>query len=191
MGLQNFEISGDGLFKLAKFLGFVHWTCILPSFLCLVLALFIQIAIQSKVAFVEDYNGAVLPVFLLFTGFFGFIVHIVSGKIAYTCRRVEKRKKWARFLLAVVIATVILFLMEFTAGIMCFAHISSLEDGFDLGIRKAMGAYKDDATTKEQMDTLQMTFGCCGSRSYRDWFTIEWIHPDFEGDGDSRLNDTY
>lgn len=187
MGGVSLELSPDGLFKLAKILGVVHWICILPSFVCFILALVIQITIQDKVAFVEDYNEAVLPGFLVFTGFTGFIVHIASGKISYTTRIVKKRPKWTPYLKPVVIATLVVFLAEFITGIVCFAHISSLEDGFDRGVRKAMAAYKDDATTKEKVDTLQFTFSCCGSRSFRDWFTITWVHPDFEGD-DSRYN---
>lgn len=179
MGGPAFDITEDGRFRLAKFLGIAHWICILPSVLCLILALFIQISIEDKISFLEDYNGAVLPGFLIFTGFYGLVAHIMCGKIAYTNRTTDKREKWSQYLLPVVIATVIIFVSEFISGIMCFAHISNLEDGFDSGIMRAIAAYKNDATAKEQMDVLQFSYGCCGSRSYRDWFTIAWIHPDY------------
>ena len=179
MGVLSYNISEDGRRKLAKCLGFVHWACILPSVLCLILALFIQIAIEDKISFIEDYNGAVLPGILVFTGFYGFVVHVISGKVIYTCRIVEKRDKWGSYLRPVVIATLIVFLVEFTAGIMCFIHIGALEDGFDSGIKKAIAAYKDDATTKEQVDTLQMEYRCCGSNSFHDWLSVSWVHPDY------------
>lgn len=176
----SFEFSEDKRHRLAKLLGFAHWACILPSFLCLILALVIQVSIENKISFIEDYNGAALPGFLVFTGFYGFIAHVLCGKVTYTCRQVDKRDKWSPYLRPVVFATLAIFLAEFIAGIMCFAHIGSLEDGFNTGIMKGLAAYKDDATTKEQIDVLQMTYSCCGSRSYRDWFTVAWVHPDFE-----------
>lgn len=173
------EFTEDGRNKLAKFVGIGHWICILPSFFCLLAALYIQILIEDKILFIENYNGAVLPGFLVFTGFFGLFAHILCGKVAFSNRLPEKREKWMAFLLPALIATAVIFLSEFISGIMCFVHIRELEDSFDDGIKIAMAAYKNDATTKEEMDVLQMTFECCGSTSYTDWFSMTWIHPDY------------
>ncbi|XP_045187793.2 uncharacterized protein LOC123545532 [Mercenaria mercenaria] len=173
------EFSEEKRSKLAKFVGISHWICILPSFICLLLALYIQLVIEDKISFIEDYNGAILPGFLVFSGFFGLFTHILCGKVAYSNRIPEKRAKWTRCLLPAVIATAIIFLAEFISGIMCFAHIQNLEESFDSGIRLAMVAYKDDMTTKEEMDKLQMAYECCGSKSYQEWFSVAWIHPDY------------
>ncbi|KAL4237727.1 outer segment membrane [Mactra antiquata] len=174
-----FNFTEDGRRNLAKFVGIAHWLCILPSFVCLLTALYIQIQIQDKIAFIENYDGVVLPVFLVFSGCFGFFAHIFCGKVAYSCRVPEKREKWSGFLLAVIIATSIIFLAEFISGILCFVHIANLEESLDKGIKVAMAAYKNDATTKEHTDILQMTYECCGSRSHKDWFYVSWIHPDY------------
>lgn len=174
-----FNFTEEGRCTLAKFVGITHWLCILPSFICLLTALYIQILIEDKISFIENYDGMVLPGFLVFSGFFGFFAHIVCGKVAYTNRIPAKREKWSGFILAAIIATSVIFLSEFISGIMCFVHIANLEDSLDSGIRVAMSAYKNDATTKEKTDILQMTYECCGSRSYKDWFYLTWIHPDY------------
>ncbi|WAR30796.1 PRPH2-like protein [Mya arenaria] len=179
MAGPSVEFTEEGRVKLAKFLGFGHWVCILPSFICLILALVVQVTIEDKIAFIENYNGAVLPGLLVFTGLFGLIAHILSGKAFYTNRLLDEREKWTPFLIPAISVTAIIFLFEFISGIMCFVHISDLEESFNDGIRKAMAAYKNDATAKEQVDVLQMAYSCCGSRSYRDWFSTSWIHPDY------------
>jgi hypothetical protein len=165
--------------KFAKFVGFTQWVCILPSFMCLVLALYVQLVIEAKINFIEDYNGTILPGFLLFCGFFGLFSHILCGKVAYTNRLPEKREKWMKFLLPALIVTFVIFLAELISGVMCFAHIQNLEESFQSGIKAAMSAYKDDATTKEELDILQFEYECCGSKDYMDWFSVAWIHPDF------------
>ncbi|XP_052269349.1 peripherin-2-like isoform X2 [Dreissena polymorpha] len=168
-----------GRARLAKFLGIAHWICILPSLLCLLTALFVQTTIEDKIFFLENYNGAVLPGFLVFTGFYGLLAHILCGKAIFSNRIVTKRKKWMAFLLPALIATFVIFLAEFIGGIMCVVHMKDMRKSFDAGIWKSMRAYKNDATAKESLDVLQMSYKCCGSRSYSDYFSVEWIHPDF------------
>jgi len=179
MGGPTVDFTEEGRAKLAKFLGFGHWLCILPSFICLITALVVQLSIEDKISFIENYNGAVLPGILVFTGFLGFFAHVLCGKAFYTNRLIEKREQWMKFLIPAISVTVLIFLLEFIAGIMCFVHIKELEDSFDDGIVKAMAAYKNDIQTKEQVDVLQMTYQCCGSRGFSDWFKISWVHPDY------------
>lgn len=175
----NVEFTEESRAKLAICVGIAHWICILPSFICLFSAVYIQVQIEDKISFIENYNGTVLPGILLFTGFFGLIAHILCGKASFSNRIPDKREKWMRFLLPTVIATAIIFLIEFISGIMCFAHISQLESALNNGMKTAMAAYKNDIATKIQMDVLQMTMECCGSRSYTDWFYLPWVHPDY------------
>lgn len=178
-GLLETEFTEDRRNMLAKLVGVTHLICILPSFICLLAALCIQILIEEKIAFIENYNGAALPGFLVFTGFFGLLGHILCGKVAFSNRRPDNRGKWMAFLLPAVITTVVIFLLELISGIMCFVHISELEEAFNNGIDVAMAAYKNDAITKVEIDVLQTTYECCGSKSYTDWFSVSWIHPDY------------
>ena len=171
------DFTEEGRYRFAKYLGITHWICIVPSFICLISALYIQLIIEDKISFIESYNGAVLPGVLVFTGSFGFFSHIISGKVIFSNRDVEKREKWAGFLLPVVTVTFVIFLLEFIASIMCYVHISDLGKSLDKGIRSAMLVYNADIVKKEDLDILQMTYECCGSKSYSEWFSVSWINP--------------
>ena len=172
------DFTEEGRYRFAKYLGITHWICIIPSFVCLISALYIQLIIEDKISFIENYNGAVLPAFLVFAGSVGFFTHILCGKIIFSNRLVEKREKWAKCLLLVVILTFILFLLEMIGSIMCYVHVSDLGESFDKGIRSAMRIYQTDMVKKEELDVLQMSYGCCGSKSYSEWFSVPWNKPE-------------
>ena len=179
MAAATITFTEEGRIKVAKALGLTHWFCIFPAVLCLITALYIQLVVSDKILFIENYNGTVLPVFLVFTGFFSFFGHILCGKAFWENNKIDKREKWVKFLLPAVIVTLIIFVFEMTAGIMCLVHVGELEDSLAAGITTAMKAYKNDMITKEEMDTLQIEYECCGSRSYQDWFNVAWVHPDY------------
>lgn|SRR6218665_185491 len=40
-----------------------------------------------------------------------------------------------------------------------------------------MKEYRTDMKAKSQIDDLQVTYKCCGSEDYTDWFRVPWI-PD-------------
>ena len=171
--------SEEGRVKVARALGLTHWICIFPAVICLITALYIQLVVSDKILFIENYNGAILPTFLVFTGFFSLFGHILCGKAFWENHKIEKREKWVKFLFPAIIVTILIFVFEMIAGIMCFVHVGELEESLDAGISTAMNVYKNDMTTKEEMDILQMEYECCGSRSYQDWFKVPWIHPDY------------
>ena len=179
MAVPIVPFTEEGRVKSAKVVGVIHWICIIPAVLCLITALYIQLVVADKILFIENYNGAVLPGFLVFTGFFSLFGHILCGKAFWINHKPEKRETWAKFLLPAVIVTLLIFLFEMISGILCFVHVGELEDSLASGIMTAMKAYKNDMTTKEEMDVLQIEYECCGSRSYQDWFKVSWIHPDY------------
>ncbi|GLV34786.1 hypothetical protein CBL_09267 [Carabus blaptoides fortunei] len=43
------------------------------------------------------------------------------------------------------------------------------------GITEAMINYKSDSRVKVRLDILQISFHCCGSRKYKEWFEIPWF----------------
>lgn len=179
MAFPNVTFTEDGRVKTAKVLGIIQWICIAPAILCLLTALYIQLVIADKISFIENYNGHALPGILVFTGAFSFLCHILCGKAFWANYKPEKREKWAKFLLPAVIVTLLIFVLELIAGILCVVHVGELEDSLESGILNAMKSYKNDLTTKEEMDMLQIEYACCGSRSYEDWFRISWVHPDY------------
>ena len=179
MAFPNVTFTEEGRVKTAKVLGVIHWICIVPAVFCLITALYIQLVISDQIYFIENYNGHVLPGFLVFTGAFSLFGHILCGKAFWANHKVKKREKWAKFLLPAVIVTIFIFLFELIAGIVCMVHVGDLEDSLASGILTAMKGYSNDLTTKEEIDMLQIEYECCGSRSYQDWFKVAWVHPDY------------
>ena len=179
MTFPNVPFTEEGRAKTGKVLGIIHWISIVPAVFCLVTALYIQFVISDQIYFIENYNGHVLPGFLVFTGLFSLTGHILCGKVFWANHKILKREKWAKFLLPAVVVTVFIFLVQFIAGIVCIVHVGELQDSLASGILTAMKSYKNDLTTKEEMDTLQIEYECCGSKAYQDWFHVAWVHPDY------------
>ncbi|XP_049857789.1 peripherin-2-like [Schistocerca gregaria] len=44
-----------------------------------------------------------------------------------------------------------------------------------------MKEYATNAQMKSSIDILQITFKCCGSKSYKEWFYVSWFDPQLGG----------
>ncbi|XP_060571339.1 peripherin-2-like [Ruditapes philippinarum] len=179
MALLALKFSEEKRRNLAIFIAISHWMCMLPASVCLLLGILIYIDISNKISFIEDHIGNVVPFFIAFSGFFGLFCHIFCGTVAFSNRTSVKQDKWKKLLLPALIATVLLFLLELITGIMCIVHFQGMKDSFITGIKRAMSSYKDRVTVKAEVDTMQISFECCGIRSYKDWFYVTWMQPEF------------
>lgn len=54
---------------------------------------------------------------------------------------------------------------------MCCIVQGSLED--------SMSVYGNDTEIKSAIDRLQMELKCCGSSTYKDWWTTEWYSVEY------------
>ncbi|ESN98035.1 hypothetical protein HELRODRAFT_177263 [Helobdella robusta] len=59
----------------------------------------------------------------------------------------------------------------------------AIDGGLQIGFIKSMKNYPTKPEAKENMDTLQLYFGCCGNTGYQDWFGIDWISPAYKPTG--------
>lgn len=55
-------------------------------------------------------------------------------------------------------------------------YLPSIKD-FNHNLYNAMHNYDKEPVIKLQIDEMQMLFGCCGSKTYSDWFRTNWINP--------------
>lgn len=180
MAWPVFQIEENSRCKLAIAAGVLNVLLILPCAALLFAGVYVQMAVQEKVKLIEGFNGDILPAFMMASGILGVLTCIVGSKICWTCQYPgEKRIMWAKYLLPYVIVEIVLSLFVFIAAIMCFAQIASLENSFENGIANALQQYRHGGEIKIELDNLQMQYKCCGSISYTDWFSIQWIHDDY------------
>ncbi|CAL1529457.1 unnamed protein product, partial [Lymnaea stagnalis] len=90
----------------------------------------------------------------------------------------------------VLIGGIILVLFEMGSSIASFVHISILDNEFGEGLNKAMDKYIEGGELKREMDSVQISFRCCGDKAYTDWFRYSWLETEsVRTSGDSLKND--
>ncbi|KAK4326814.1 hypothetical protein Pmani_002685 [Petrolisthes manimaculis] len=57
--------------------------------------------------------------------------------------------------------------------ILPLAHHKALVVGFPTGMKN----YRNNLYHRNLVDTIQLTFKCCGSQSYEDWLDLDWVDP--------------
>lgn len=70
-------------------------------------------------------------------------------------------------------------LIAFIFSIIALSHSHAKHEKLHDGIRDAMDNYSLDSTIKSQLDKMQITFQCCGSKSYTEWYEIRWFDVNF------------
>lgn len=149
------------------------------SLMLCISAIFIRISLVTKISFLSRHHNLIaVPVALIVTGIATVIESIIALKFCFECLEIQNKTKnfesfkrshfclctMSGFVLLSTIATMLLFVYE----------LQVTHSSFKKGISEAMNMYRVDSTVKEELDELQMKYGCCGLESYRDWFKIKW-----------------
>ncbi|OWF38628.1 peripherin-2-like [Mizuhopecten yessoensis] len=191
MGCPEIEMNEGSRQMTAKLSGVLNTFCVLPSLIVLSVGAYIQVAIQEQISMIEGFNGDVLPAFMIIFGFFGAVICLFGGKVCWTNQQCSKRMDWSKYLFPLVIVELILAIFFFVSAIMCFIQISMLDSSFEKGLSSAMRSYKNDRVKKIELDNLQISYKCCGVRSYTDWFHVSWIHEEYISEEKKKLLASY
>lgn len=70
-------------------------------------------------------------------------------------------------------------LIAFIFSVVALSHSHTKHEKLHDGIRDAMDNYSLDSTVKTQLDSMQIMFQCCGSKSYTEWYEIRWFDVNF------------
>ena len=165
--------------RLCLAVGVTNWVCIIGSLMLLGIGAYIKIIIGEFTALVEDYDGDSLPYLLITVGLLSIVLNAGGGFVFFASADPKRRQLFRRVLLAYCITSIVMCILLMTGGIMCYTHITHLEDSFKGGLVKAMQKYKDVPRMKVEMDKLQMTYSCCGNAGYTGWFVLPWISEDY------------
>ncbi|XP_067682294.1 peripherin-2-like [Haliotis asinina] len=179
--MANFliDLSEETRLKITLVSSILSLICIIPSVMLLGAGAYIQGAVQTNVHLIEDLNTTVLPSCIITTGFLCVCHNCFCGTVVFLSRKKKKREGLIKFLFPTVIIGLVLCLAIFAAGIMCFVQITHLSSSLQKGISSAMKKYKSDPGMKQEIDTVQIEFECCGNDKYTDWFSVSWIHSDY------------
>ncbi|KAL3874925.1 hypothetical protein ACJMK2_037877 [Sinanodonta woodiana] len=161
--------------------------CICGLFLIFT-GVYIKFEIDDQVMLLEGYRTGMLPHFLVSIGTLAACLNGIGSKIAYDCGHSETRGRFQQILLFFIIVMFLFCWVILAGGIVSITHGGNIETAFERGLKSAMERYSHELPVKQTIDKLQMSMHCCGSSSYKDWFTVDWInrdslntnHPDFQ-----------
>ena len=133
----------------------------------------------------DHYNGS-LPTVLASTGGLMAVAHSVAAYLAFmwSSWRTRPVTQTPFLLLKLVLLVVTIFVL--TAAAMCYSHQPVIQRAFHHGFLGSMSQYKERSGIKGVIDDMQMTYRCCGSIDFKDWFETSWIQSRFVNVNDRR-----
>ncbi len=165
--------------RLCFVIAVINWLSIIGSLSLLGLGGYIKLAIQEYTNMVKNYDGDTLPYLLVSVGAVSVISNAGGGWLIFQNANPTNRIKYRHFLFAYIIMTLCVCILIMAGGIMCFAHVSHLQESFAGGLTDAIKQYKTTPHLKLEIDLLQMEYNCCANEGYKDWFNISWIKEDY------------
>lgn len=122
----------------------------------------------QKLISVDSHDTAISSTAYVLIGFGG-IVFLVGF---LGCLGGIKQWKWA--LGMYIFFLVVIFLGEFSGGIMAAVYKSKVTDELGSTLRKSIAEYKNSSITRDAWDAVQKTIHCCGVTSYQDY--VNYAH---------------
>lgn len=117
----------------------------------------------QKLISVDSHDTAISSTAYVLIGFGG-VVFLVGF---LGCLGGIKQWKWA--LGMYIFFLVIIFLGEFSGGIMAAVYKSKVTDELGTTLKKSIAEYKNSSIIKDAWDAVQETIHCCGVTSYKDY----------------------
>ena len=179
MGVLSVTFSDTARLRLGLSLAIINWVCVSSSLMVTMIGVYIQLSVEEYVNLIKDYNHKVLPIMLMSVGGISAMVNGFGGLLCFMGCKVDGAKKLKMVFLPYTIFTAIVCICIFAGGMACFSHIAHLKEAFHGGLKAAMGKYRDVKHIKTEFDWLQMTYECCGSEAYTDWFHTSWINEEY------------
>lgn len=126
-------------------------------------------------------DGFLLSFLTAFPGLFVIAVNVPS--IYFLIQAMYKNStrdmKLNKALFILCILCYVSAILALGSSIVALSHSHSKNERLHDSIRDAMDNYALDSTIKRKLDLLQVTFQCCGSKTYTEWYEIKWFDSNF------------
>ncbi|XP_055995656.1 CD82 antigen-like [Ostrea edulis] len=119
----------------------------------------------QKLVSVDSHDSAISSTAYVLIGFGGFV--FLVGVLG--CLGGLKRWKWA--LALYIFFLVVIFLGEFSGGIMAAVYKSKVTKQLSSTLKKSIAEYSNSSIIREAWDAVQSTIHCCGVETYKDYGT--------------------
>lgn len=120
----------------------------------------------QKLISVDSHDQAISSTAYVLIGF-GSVVFLVGF---LGCLGGCKQWKWA--LALYIFFLVIIFIGEFSGGIMAAVYKSKVTDELSKTLKKSVAEYKNSSLIRQAWDDVQKTIHCCGVDSYTDYVKV-------------------
>lgn len=146
-------------------------------FMCL--TWYIRSSVEKHITFLQEfYNPHAIPTMVGLSGFVMLVASVLGVKAGINGRMMdedEDLKPAADFLFIYAVSAAVVFGAVLITALACFIDIAILSSALGEGLLAGMKKYKNDPDVKPEIDDLQMTYECCGSKNYKDWYNVSWV----------------
>lgn len=127
------------------------------------------------------YDGYFLPFLVSIPGFLLLPINLASVyfMIRIIMDNKTKRMTLNHYLFIFIVICLASGLIIIIIAIIALAHSYNSHEKLHDGIRDAMDNYALNSLVKAQLDAMQITFQCCGSKKYTEWYEIKWFDGNF------------
>lgn len=162
--------------------GTIALTCLIVLY-CIsifVAALHTKLDIGAYINMISEHkDGDVLPMLFAIPAMICLILSFGAAYLVFKCLRSPKTKSFTLnkclFIYVFVCLGGILSILVFCNIIL--THIYGDHSKLHNGIADAMSKYSLNSKIKSDVDNMQVEFQCCGSKSYDEWYKIQWYDP--------------
>lgn len=134
-----------------------------------------KINIGDFLNMVTDGDGTQLPMALGISGALCAPLNVAMMVCIWKMTGSNTSRLVNTVLFILILITCCVIVVLFAMAIFALSHSYSIHHRLHDGIMDAMINYKTDSSIKIQMDILQISFRCCGSKKYSEWFEIPWF----------------
>lgn len=139
----------------------------------------LKVSVSKLKGIYSGYDDDTLPYMLIGVGLISLLTNVLTALACFASQQYENRKKCSIALRILSMFNFGLGLTLLATAIMSFVHTRHLHEAFDRGLRQSMAEYAYSPKIKEQLDSLQMEYQCCGNKGHEDWFNVGWILDKF------------
>lgn len=122
-------------------------------------------------------EGNLLPLLMALSGIVCLPLNFISIILLVQTRQRKRNHAVNNLLFLLLIMKTIIVKVLSGIAVGALIHSYGIHARAYDGIFDAMKSYRNNSYMKYRIDKLQIEFQCCGSKTYEEWFTVQWFDP--------------